>query len=69
MVCRICYITVCDEARATTNARYDMAGVMTNLQEKIKIAESRIEELQLLIKHWKKQDEEKLRWLQLERRI
>ena len=38
-----------------------MAGVMTNLQEKIKIAESRIEELQLLIKHWKKQDEEKLR--------
>jgi len=32
----------------------------TNLQEKIKIAEERIKELELLIKHWKKQDEQTL---------
>ncbi len=29
----------------------------TNLQEKIKIAEERIKELELLIKHWKEQNE------------
>jgi len=28
---------------------------MTNLEEKIKQAEQRIEELKLLIKHWRKQ--------------
>jgi len=32
----------------------------TNLQEKIKIAEERIKELELLIKHWKEQDEQKI---------
>jgi len=32
----------------------------TNLQEKIKVAEERIKELELLIKHWKEQDEQKL---------
>tara|TARA_B100001250_G_scaffold116352_1_gene98638 strand:+ start:301 stop:408 length:108 start_codon:yes stop_codon:yes gene_type:complete len=32
----------------------------TNLQEKIKIAEERIKELELLIKHWKEQDEQTL---------
>ena len=32
----------------------------TNLQEKIKIAEERIKELELLIKHWKEQDDQKL---------
>ena len=32
----------------------------TNLQEKIKIAEERIKELELLIKYWKKQDEQTL---------
>ena len=40
-----------------------MAGVKmskTNLQEKIKIAEGRIKELELLIKHWKEQDEQTL---------
>jgi hypothetical protein len=40
-----------------------MAGVKmskTNLQEKIKIAEERIKELELLIKHWKEQDEQTL---------
>ena len=31
----------------------------TNLQEKIKIAQKRIDELLLLIEHWKKQDQEK----------
>jgi len=29
---------------------------MSNLKEKIKIAEDRIKELLLLIKHWKKQE-------------
>ena len=29
----------------------------TNLEEKIKIAESRIKELKLLIEHWKKQND------------
>ena len=32
----------------------------TNLQEKIKVAEERIKELELLIKHWKEQDEQTL---------
>ncbi len=31
----------------------------TNLQEKIEIAQKRIDELLLLIEHWKKQDKEK----------
>jgi len=31
----------------------------TNLQEKIDIALKRIDELLLLIEHWKKQDQEK----------
>tara|TARA_B100000700_G_scaffold291482_1_gene350555 strand:- start:764 stop:868 length:105 start_codon:yes stop_codon:yes gene_type:complete len=31
----------------------------TNLQEKISIAKKRIDELLLLIAHWKKQDEAK----------
>tara|TARA_B100000902_G_C26550223_1_gene546815 strand:- start:407 stop:511 length:105 start_codon:yes stop_codon:yes gene_type:complete len=31
----------------------------TNLREKIQIAEKRIEELLLLIKHWKEQEESK----------
>ena len=30
---------------------------MTNLENKIEIAEERIKELQLLIEHWRKQDE------------
>tara|TARA_B100000131_G_C17947813_1_gene545151 strand:+ start:367 stop:477 length:111 start_codon:yes stop_codon:yes gene_type:complete len=30
---------------------------MTNLEEKIETAESRIKELELLIEHWKKQNE------------
>ncbi len=30
---------------------------MTHLEEKIETAESRIKELQLLIEHWKKQNE------------
>ncbi len=30
---------------------------MTNLEEKIETAESRIKELKLLIEHWKKQNE------------
>ena len=30
---------------------------MTRLKEKIETAESRIKELQLLIEHWRKQDE------------
>ena len=30
---------------------------MTNLETKIEIAEDRIKELQLLIEHWRKQDE------------
>ena len=30
---------------------------MTHLDEKIQTAQKRIEELQLLIKHWKKQNE------------
>jgi len=34
--------------------------IKTNLQEKIKVAEERIKELELLIKHWKEQDEQKL---------
>ena len=29
----------------------------TNLEEKIKIAEERIKELELLIEHWKKQND------------
>ena len=29
----------------------------TNLEEKIKIAEERIKEIQLLIEHWKKQND------------
>ena len=32
---------------------------MTNLEEKIETAESRIKELELLIEHWKKQNEHK----------
>jgi len=32
----------------------------SNLKEKIEIAEKRIKELELLIKHWKEQDEQKL---------
>lgn len=31
----------------------------TNLQEKIEVAQKRIDELLLLIEHWKKQDEAK----------
>ena len=31
----------------------------TNLQEKIEIAQKRIDELLMLIEHWKKQDKEK----------
>jgi len=35
-----------------------MAGIMkSQLDEKIAVAESRIKELQLLIEHWKKQNE------------
>jgi len=30
---------------------------MTNLEEKIRTAEERIKELELLIEHWKKQNE------------
>ena len=30
---------------------------MTNLERKIAVAEERIKELQLLIEHWRKQDE------------
>ena len=30
---------------------------MTNLEEKVKTAEERIKELELLIEHWKKQNE------------
>ena len=30
---------------------------MTNLENKIALAEERIKELQLLIEHWRKQDE------------
>ena len=30
---------------------------MTKIKEKIQTAESRIKELQLLIEHWRKQDE------------
>ncbi len=30
---------------------------MTSLEEKISVAEARIKELQLLIEHWKKQNE------------
>jgi len=32
---------------------------MSNLKEKIKVAEDRIKELLLLIKHWKKQEDSK----------
>ena len=32
----------------------------SNLKEKIEIAEKRIKELELLIKHWKEQDDQKL---------
>jgi len=31
--------------------------MMTHLEEKIKFTEERIKELQLLIKHWKEQNE------------
>ena len=30
---------------------------MTNLEEKVKTAEERIKELELLIEHWRKQNE------------
>ncbi len=39
----------------------NVGGLMkSNLKEKIEVAEKRIKELELLIKHWKEQDEQKL---------
>ncbi len=39
----------------------NVGGLMkSNLKEKIEVAKKRIKELELLIKHWKEQDEQKL---------